>query len=172
MQDIVLVFAACAVPVHSWSTFTFFNQMPGWLVYLNAWDLIGTFAYTQIFALLESVTILLVVILLGVILPARFLRDRFAAQGSTVVLLTFGWAIVAHSTQIVPFARSAPWLSKKLLFMVGLYLASIGVPYVLIYRYRRLEEFIYSFLERLTVLLYMYVPIACLGTVVVILRNI
>ncbi len=137
--------------------------MPGWLVYLNAWDLIGTFAYTQAFALLESTTALLIAILLGAILPARFLRDRFVSQGSMAVLLTSGWLIAAQY-EIIPFGPPS-----KRFFL--LHLASIGVSWMLIHRYKRLEESIDSFVERLTVLLYVYVPIGFLSVVIVILRN-
>ena len=141
--------------------------MPGWLVYLNTWDLIGTFAYTQAFALLESATILLIVILLGAILPAPFLRDRFVAQGSMVVFLTLGWALAAQY-KIIPLNLS----SKRFFLGTILYLVSIGVSYVLIRRYKRLGESISSFAERLIVLLYVYVPIAFLSVIIVILRNI
>jgi hypothetical protein len=93
------------------------------------------------------------------------------AQGSMVVLLTSGWAIAARYTEIFPFTIFA-WLSKRFFLGAVLYLASIGVPYVLIRRYGHLEEAINSFMERLTVLLYVYVPIAFLSVIIVILRNI
>ena len=170
-QDIVLVFAACAVPAHSWSILRFSEQLRGWLFHLSSWDVIGIFAYTQTVALLDSVMVLLVLILLGAILPARLFRDKFVAQGSMVVFLTSGWAIAARYTEIFPFTIFA-WLSKRFFLGAVLYLASIGVPYVLIRRYRHLEEAINSFTERLTVLLYVYVPIAFLSVIIVILRNI
>ena len=166
------MFASCVVPVYSWSILAFLEQMPGWLFYLNAWDVIGIFAYTQAFALLESAMVLFALVLLGAILPARFLRDRFVAQGSMLILLTSGWAIAAQYITIIPFTKYAPWHSKRFLLGAVLYLASIGVSYVLIRRYRRLEESINSFIERLTVLLYVYVPITFLSIITVILRNI
>ena len=166
------MFASCVVPVHSWSTFTFLDQMPGWLVYLNAWDLIGTFAYTQAFALLESIAVLLVVILLGAILPARFLRDRFATRASILVLLTLGCGIVAQSTGRIPFTGSMAWPSKSFILGGTLYLASIGASYGLMHRYRHLEEAVHAFMERLTVFLYIYVPVGILSVAIVVVRNI
>jgi hypothetical protein len=141
----------------------FFKKVPHWSLFLNTWDMIGVFAYTQVFALLESTMIMLALVFLGVILPARFLRDRFAAHGSMIVLLTSGW-VVADQSDVIFFFATLLWPS--------LYLASVGVSYLLIYLCKRLEESMNSFAERLTVLLYVYIPIAFLSVVIVILRNI
>ena len=168
IQDIVFVFAACVFLVYSWSIFAFLERMPSWLFHLSTWDVISVFAYTQTFALLESAIVLLVLIFLGATLPARFLRDRFVAQGSMVMLLTSGWAIAVRYNM----ATVLSWTLTTFFFWAALYLVSIGVFYVLIHRYKRLEEAINSFAERLTVLLYVYIPITCLSVFIVIIRNI
>lgn len=136
---------------------------------MNSQELISVIAYTQAFALLESVIILLVLLLLGAILPARSFRDRFVAHSSMAVFVTSGWVAVAHYVySTIPQMRSP----EALLLGLALYLASIGAFYVLILRYKRLEELIRSFAERLLVLLFVYVSIDVLGIVVVILRHI
>jgi len=91
------------------------------------------------------------------------MRDKFVALGSMLVLLTLGWIIVVQLESI---------LISSCLLWVSLYLVSIGVSYVLIYRSKRIEEMINSLSERLTILLYAYVPITVLSGVVVILRNV
>lgn len=83
IEDIVLVFAACAVPL----------EFPG----------CGRYFCLHTDSRLESAMVLLVLILLGAILPARLSRDEFVAQGSILVLLTLGWAIAARYTRIFPF---------------------------------------------------------------------
>ena len=171
IQGIVPVFAACVVPVYGWSILRFFYAMPSWLLHLKTWDLIGVFAYTQVLALLESAAVLLVVILLAAILPAHLLRDRFVPQGSMVVFLTSGWAIVAKHTGRIPFSESAPWPSRSLLCGGVLYLATIGVSHILIRRSKRLETAINSLMDRLTVFLYVYMPASFLSSIIVILRN-
>ena len=172
MRDIICVFAACAVPIHSWSTLIFFNQMPGWLVYLSTWDLVGTFAYTQTFALVECLTLALLVILLATILPAQVLRNRFVAKTSLLVLLILAWAAAAQLTGIKPWKAAQPFLSKR--FWVGgvLFLASIGGTLFLVDRYQRAEAAVKSLAERLVVLLYLHVPIALSSLAIVIVRNV
>jgi hypothetical protein len=46
------------------------------------------------------------------------------------------------------------------------------VPCVLVYRSRRIERAIRALAERLTVLLYVYVPLGLLSLIVVIARNV
>jgi hypothetical protein len=140
----------------------FLRNLPHWLPFLNAWDLVGVFAYTLTFALLESAVTLFVSVLLGAVLPARFLRDRFAELGSVLVLFTLGWLVVDR-LGIINSGNSL-WLS--------VYLISIGMSYVLVYRYKRIKQLFNSLAERLSVLLYVYVPISFLSVIVVILRNI
>jgi hypothetical protein len=137
-----------------------------WLLFLNPWDLISIFAYTQTFAFLESATVLLVLILLSVILPARFFRRRFVAQGSVMVLLI---SICAIALQFKPGIILSP---KAFLFGLAFYFVSNGVVYMLIHRYRRLEEFMRAFVERLMILLYIYVTVTFLSIIVVVFRNI
>jgi hypothetical protein len=169
IQDIVLVFAACVVPLYSWSILVFFKKMSYWLLFLDAWDLVGIFAYAQAFAFLECAIVLLALVFLGAILPARFLRDRFVAQSSALVFLTSGWLIAQQLGRAQFFLFTPP---RTMLLWLSLYLVSVGVSCVLIYRSKRLEKSINSFSERLTVLLYVYVPITFLSVIIVVLRNV
>jgi hypothetical protein len=164
------VFAACVVPIYSWSIVAFLERMPGWLLFLNSWDLIGAFAYTQAFAFLESTIVLLILIVLSVILPARFFRHRFVAQGSMTMFLTLVWAIALRNLK--GKAGVVSWTLKAFFLWLVLYSTSIGASYMFIHRFKRLEESINAFIERLTVLLYVYVPITFLSLMIVILRNV
>jgi hypothetical protein len=162
------MFASCVFPVHVWSILNLLKEVPAWVLRLSSWELVGVIAYTQAMALLESVMILLILILLAAILPAWFFRDKFVAQGSMWVLLTSGWTVAAHYN----YETIRLWHAKEFLFWVTLYLISIGVSYVLIHRYKKLQELVYSFAERLTVLSLIYVSIDFLSVAIVALRNI
>jgi hypothetical protein len=142
--------------------------MPGWLPFLNLWDIASIFAYTQAFALLESALVLFLLIVLCVVLPARFFRDKFAAQGSMVVLMAALWTAVFLSVS----AEIRFWSLGEFLFWSALSLAAIVAPCILIYRSRRIERAISAFAGRLAVLLYVYVPLSCLSLIIVIVRNV
>jgi hypothetical protein len=169
IQDLVTVFALCIALVYSWSILMFFEKLPSWLLQLKSWDIIGIFAYTQTFALLESVTVFLVLMLLGAILPARFLKEKFVAQGSMLVLLGAAWAIAVHYDEYM-LIRSLT--RTKFIVWSVLCLASLGMSSLLLHRYRRVEEAIKSFTDRVTVLLYVYIPVACLSITIVVIRRI
>jgi hypothetical protein len=163
--DAIPVFAACVVPVFTWSILQFLYFLPSWLLSMSLGDVLSILAYTLASALLESVSLLLVMILLAAILPARFFRNKFAVLGSVIILLTSACAIVLqYNLSILESPRA-------LVVMLALYLASIAVSYVLVHRFKRVEGLALSFAERLTILLYVYVPLGLIGALVVLLRN-
>jgi hypothetical protein len=166
-RDIALVFVSCVFVVHSWSILALLIEMPALLLRLSVWELIGVIAYAQVLALLESMVVLLVLVLTAAILPSRFLKDRFAAQGSMLVLLTSTWAIAYH----FGYDMVSKWGFSPTLMWSGLFLASAVVAYVLILHCRRLEGVVLSLADRLVVPSSMYVALGLLGVVVVILRN-
>ena len=167
-REVAFVFAACAFPIYSWSILQYFYKLPSWLLQLDIWDLIGTFAYAQVFAFVESAIILLVLLLLKVLLPRSVFEDRFVAQSSALVFVTSVWAILIQFNLKSLESLSLPTL---VLWIPG-YLVSIGIPFVLIRRQRRLEMAINTVVERLTVLLYIYLPLSLLSAVVILVRNV
>jgi hypothetical protein len=153
------MFSFCVVLVFAWSIRNLLRAVPAYLLRLDPWEMVGFVAYTQAFALLESVAFLLVLLLLAVVLPARFFRDRFVAQGTMLVLATFGWSYAAIRWHL------------DLLLWIPLYLISVACAYACIHHFERLENLIFSVVERLSVLAIVLVPIGVLSVVVVVIRN-
>jgi hypothetical protein len=166
--DLAPVLASCVFLVFSWSMLWFFQQMPGWMAYLDSWDILGILAYIQAFALLESVIVLLLVIVVAIVLPANWFRDRFAAQGSMMVFVITFWTVLFQG---IAFALPL-WSSGQLLFGLMLPLVSIVVACALVHRSEKAEKAIRALADRLTVFLYIYVPLGFLGLIVVVARNI
>jgi hypothetical protein len=54
-EDILLVFAACVLPVFIWSFYNLLNEVPAFVLRLSVTELIGTSAYVLAFALVESI---------------------------------------------------------------------------------------------------------------------
>lgn len=57
MREIIMVFAACVLPIYIWSILSVLREIPAWIMYMSAWDLIGVIANSQAFALIESLVI-------------------------------------------------------------------------------------------------------------------
>jgi hypothetical protein len=161
------VLAACAFPIHVWAIVRLLNEVPAWRIRLSVWELVGAVAYTLSFALVETALVLLVLICLAFILPAKLLRARFVAQGSMMVFLSSAWAVLTH-------LGLAALLSDSRLFLAWLILllASLAISYLLIHWNRKLERAISSLVERLVPLSYLYIGLDFLGVFIVVLRNV
>jgi hypothetical protein len=162
------VFASCVFLTFSWTIVWFLWYGLGWLQFLNSWDVLGAFAYTQAFALLESTLILLLAVIVAIVLPADWFRDRFAAQGSMAVFVLTFWTLLYQFIAI----GFQPWGLGQLLLALALPLISITIACTLVYRSERVETAICAVAERLKVFLYIYVPLGCLSLVIVIARNV
>jgi hypothetical protein len=166
---VVRVFAACVFPVFSWSVLWFLQNVFGWLPYLNVWNTLSIFAYTQAFALLESSLIVLLLIGVAAVLPARSFRDRFTAQASTAVFVLTFWTVLF---QLVFDPVMRTWSSAEFVLWFGLALVSVILACVLAHRSSRIETVVIAIAERLTIFLYFYVPLGLMGLIVVIERNV
>lgn len=156
-----------ALPIYSWAIFLFLERFTGWLYYLSLWEVAGIFAYTQLFALVESLAVVAGLVLLALLLPRRLLREKFVPMGMAIILLSALWAIVAQYNDQVLRALSP----VMLLVWAGIYAASILAAWLLLYRSERLRQLAYSAAERMSVLLYLYLPLSVLGLIIVLIRN-
>ncbi|MGD9316669.1 MAG: hypothetical protein PVG56_07540 [Anaerolineae bacterium] len=164
----MLVLACCMLLIFSWSILWFFQKMPGWLPFLPLWEVLSIFAYTQMFALLESLFVLLLLVLLAVILPPRFFRDSFVAQGSILLFIAAFWIILFQSI----WFNVVEWAAGKLFLWFTLALLTVLISCFLVHRSKRLQRVLNAVADRISVFLYLYVPLGTLGLVVVIARNV
>jgi len=165
-REMLLVFGLCFTLVYGWSMLAFFNYLPGWMMYLNAWDILGLFAYNQVFALLESAAVFALLLLLSALLPVALLRRRFLSLGSVMLVLAAAGAVFLHFWGQVPL-----WPSKTLFLGLLAYLAAVGAAWLALRRFEGLERAIEAALDRVVLLLYLYLPLAALGVALVVVRN-
>jgi hypothetical protein len=166
-QDIRLVFAACVFPIHAWSIFTVINEVPAWILRLDVFDLLGMLAYTQAFALIESLLVTAALLLVGFVLPRQLLSDRMVSQGSLLILVGTVWTIAIHAFDSVIRQWGAvqflPWLVAGLVSLV--------LPYFLTKHLPKLNGLMRSLVQRLSVLSFVYAVLGAAGLVVILLRN-
>ncbi len=55
--------------------------------------------------------------------------------------------------------------------VLALYVISIAIPLALVLRYKRFEGIVQAIIQRVTVLAYVYVALACIGVIIVFVRN-
>jgi hypothetical protein len=137
--------------------------MPGWLPFLKGWQILGIFAYTQAVALLESLSLLLLLIILATVLPAPLFRSKFVAIGTALAISAAFWIAAGQVIILDNPSQLRLWAILALSFTV--------LSCILVHRHVCLEKTLVSLADRLTVLLYLYVPLGLLGLIVILVRN-
>jgi len=135
---------------------------------MNSWTLVGTIAYTQVFALLESALLFLGVGSLVIIFPKKLIRGRFVSLSTVAAFLTTAWVILAHL-----YGQSwRMWTTRGVMYwLISLFVVIVVFGWLIV-RFERLKKWIEAFSNRLLILslVYLGVDVFCLGVVLV--RNI
>jgi hypothetical protein len=170
-QQIFPVFLIILFPVTFWSVLNFTRELPSYLMRMKIWEIIGIFAYTQVFALLESTLFLLILIFIAELLPYQLFLKHFTSQGALISLLATLWIIPLHyKSQILDaFPRfENTWIWA---IWLGLFIALVFGISLLFRRYSKLEQSFHKFIDKLSVvsMMYLTVDVASLG--IIIIRN-
>lgn len=143
------------------------DVMPAWLLRLDVWELVGVIAYTQAFALLETILIWGLIMLLTLILPRRLTGERFMPLISTLIFIHALWVGILH----VSFETFRAMSTFQLLSIPLLYLLSVTMAVLLVLRSGRFNTLLRSILDRLAVLVSLYIIIDILSILVILMRN-
>jgi hypothetical protein len=154
--------------VNIWAIINLLWGMPVLVLRLNTAELLGVTAYALAFALLESLTALLFLLLLGLLLPPGVLSRRFASRGAALLLLGSAWLMgYKYRGSIFP-AWNAAWISLwAISFLVVSSLVLLGL-----HKSDLAEPAMESALDRIAVLSTLYLILDLLGVVTVIVRNV
>ena len=125
------------------------------------------FVYGCAWALVDSVTFLAFMLMLAFVLPARFMRERFAIQGTGFVIILAPWLVFSRML-LVPILRFPDWLYT--VYFVLVFFVILVLNFI-VYRAEWLSKVLLAFAERLSVFLYLYLPLGVLGLVIVFLLN-
>lgn len=170
-EQILPAFSAIIFVVYTWSLYRMFFQLPSWLGYLSIGNVLSLAAYVLMFALVESLVILGVLLLFSAILPASWLRKDFAVQGSTLTgIAAFGAYLVQRKVGLLYKLSPEQLLVNALLILAGLILILVISAFI----YQRLpllRKWVHSLAERMTVFTYLYLPLGILSLAAVLLRN-
>jgi hypothetical protein len=166
VREIGIVLAVCVIPIHFWSIYNTLRELPGWLMRMDLWDAIGAIAYTQVFALLESLILWAALVFLGLILPKRWFAKRFISQASSVVAVFSIWILARHYLfELYPTLNQGPRP-----FLIAIVTLSFLVPWFMIYRSTRLNVAIESIAGRLAVLGFVYLILDVASVLIILTR--
>jgi hypothetical protein len=165
-SEIISVFGVVVFACHSWTMLGFLNKLSSFLLYFSVGEILSIFAYMMSVALLESIAVTILLVLLSVLLPSNWLRDGFAYKGFVIV-------VIATAASIL-FQKFLPDDYPSILMLA----ASTLVPLILIVlligvsqSFPKLRSLLLDIQDRISIMLFIYVPIGVLSLMVVVFRN-
>lgn len=170
-----------ALPLHIWTIILAFRDFDWISARTNSWDAVGVVAYGLIVALLESLILFSGVTLLGFFVSGKWEEKRRIAFLSAVVIILSMWSIFNQSYFLMGMSAPA-WLAsfamgtgRPLVALYALALFSISLsfalPAYLILISGKALGFMAEILDRLSLLMMLYLFFDAAAFVIVLVRN-
>jgi hypothetical protein len=170
-----------ALPLHVWTLILAFRDFDWITARTNSWDAVGVASYGLIFAIVESVAVFIAAALLGFLISIKWGEKRRVALMSALVLVVSLWSMFNQAyflNALYPpswlFALSAA-TGRPLVTLYALALAvsviSVLIPTWFILRTERGLKIVSEGIERLSILMLLYLVFDAAALVVVLIRN-
>jgi hypothetical protein len=166
-QAIVQVYAVIAFMLSAWTITAFVWKLSTWIKFLNLGEIFTIFSYAMLANLLEGVLVLVLFLVVGALLPPRFLRDDFIVRG-TILSVGLTGALMAYLGLYMKFA-----LENKAQILAGplVMLAWMILLLVLSAKLHWLRAAAVWLSDRLTVFLFILLPLYLILSGYVLIRN-
>lgn len=168
-RDILYVFGGIVFLVYSWAIRGFLYQVPSLRLYHTMEEIFAVFSYLMAFALVESLIVTGVLVLGGMYLPGKWLREGFGYKGF-ITFLVAGIAMIQLDRYLFSLGQAMPPINVIYLGAGMAILLLVGLIWMF-QRMPRLQKYLFSFQERLQIFIYFYVPLGVIGIAMVVLRN-
>lgn len=162
-DDLILLFVYTAFPIHVWTIANMLKDVPSWALYMRYWELASTVAYTLVFALFETIVVLLPVIFIGMIIPKRWVSNVFVPWAG-VMLVEGAIGAIVFQEVILTFGPKKMTLAIILLAMA---LSTVVVVWA-----QKLREIVRVVAQRFSILAFLYIFFDLIGLAIVIVRNV
>lgn len=134
---------------------------------MNIWDMWGAMAYTQLFALVESLVLALLLVIAAFILPGRLLRNDLVLSSAVIMFVLAGWILILDSFNLISernYLALAGWFVSLLVFL--------GISLWLSKRWKALQLSIDQLVGRFSVLAAVYLIVDAISIMTIVIRNI
>lgn len=162
-DDLILLFVYTAFPIHIWTIVNMLKDVPSWALYMRYWELVSTVAYTLVFALFETLVVFTPIILIGLVIPKRWVSKVFVPWAG-VMLIEGAIAAIAFQEIIVTYGPKKMTLAVILLAM--------ALSTVIVIWSQKLREIVRVVAQRFSILAFLYIFFDLVGLVIVIMRNV
>lgn len=164
-SEIISVLSAAAFVCHGWSLLSFFNKLSSFILRFTLAEISEIFAFMMAFAFLESLVITAFLAGLSAVLPSTWLKDGFASKALVVIVVLTMASLGFQKFLTSSFPSPVLLLSSCLLPLV-----LIGLLLFLTRSYSRLQQLLAGIQDRLSIMLYIYVPLGVLSLLYIMSR--
>jgi hypothetical protein len=181
-QDLWDLFLICAFPFHLWTLIMAFRDT-GWLIErTNLWDAVGIASYGMLFALLETTIIFFSLIIMGLLIPSRWKKQRVTFLGMLILILAL-WSAADQFISIWEIRFLPASIVRVLIesnhpiryFTIGMspiILLTFLLPAYLILQTEKGFMTAKNIAENISLLSLVYMLLSIIGIVIVAIRNI
>ena len=171
INEVLPVFSLILFLLFSWILYRLFWHTPSWLYYLKIKNIAIIYSYALSYALFESLIFILFIIFLSLILPVQIFKSNFIAQGSAVVIYICTAAIlVQRKMRVIYLLDLWELIVFPIVFLISIF-AFILITNFIFKRFKQLSKWVEIVAERISVFLYIYIPVSIIGAAVVFIRN-
>lgn len=167
-ESIRNIFTTSVIVIQAWAFFNLFREIPAIRLRTEFWDVLGTVAYVQAFALLESLFVTGVIVLLGMLLPKRLRQSKFSALGTTLIVVAACWSIFIHY-DLLPLKE---WPPLKVFDRLAILLIALIVTLIPVWYFDQVSAFIDKLIREGFILAQLYSFIGVLSIIIVLIRNV
>ena len=163
-RETTLVFSAVVFAVFTWAVRSYIYKFPSFILYFDLWDILAILAQMLTFALLESLLVTGLLVGLSTLLPGTWLRTGFAWKGFITVLvaaLTSLYLKVAMTNQ--------PTVKFLLTTLIVTFVTWLGLI-LTAHFWLSFRRILLDVADRLSIFLYVYLPLGLVSVAIVIIR--
>lgn len=170
-----------ALPLHVWTIILAMRDFDWVSARTNSWDAVGVIAYGLAFAMIESLVVVIGAILLGFLVSRTWEEKRRVALMSVLVIILSLWSIFNQSyflNEISPPAWLAEFIFRTgrpvvALYVLALMLTSLSfaIPTYFIVRSDKFLRILQEGIDRLSLLMTLYLVFDIAALVIILVRN-
>jgi hypothetical protein len=161
------VFSVVVFAVHSWSVRGFLFRVPSLILSESGGGILVVLCYHLAFALFESLIVMAALLLLTAIMPADWLRQGFKYKGMLLVAAGTAAAIILQTSSSYETFVFVPGNDTTLIIKVALLVVTALIAWLMASGSERVRGWLESLTDRLSVMLFAYLPLDVLSLIVV-----
>jgi len=165
LHEILTLYATIVFLIYGWAIITFFWKVPSWLYFLGLGDIAAILSYTFASSLLECTIILLIFLFASLVLPSRLLYNKFAVRGCLIIYSFTFWMVLFNLISLIQL----PTTSDVITFGIGVLVTSV-LAMIVAERFSFVDRLVITLSNRLTIFLYLWLPLSLIGILVIMLR--